>query len=798
MTDKNNCIHCGNDCGKHPIIFDDKPFCCSGCSAVYKILNRNDLSQYYTIANMPGIKIEDNQKSDNEKYDFLDLEQFRQKIIKFSANGISKVSFFIPEIHCASCIWLLENLNTLNGGIIRSIVNFPKKEVNISFRENEISLRQLVELLTSINYVPEISQHSIDENKKGSYDKSLFIKIGIAAFGFMNTMIYHFPQYLPGNEYLESNFKTLFGWLSILISIPVLVYSASDYFINAIKSLKFKIISIDFPIALGLATLFIQSFHEVVSGAGIGYIDSLTGLVFFMLIGRWYQSKTYNALSFERDYKTYFPLAVVKLSESGKEPVSLNELKSGDRILVRNQEIIPADATLSKGTANIDYSFVTGESMPVNKSEGDFVFAGGRQIGGAIELIIEKEVEQSYLTQLWNQAENPDELQNKLKTVINRVSQYFTPVIIVIAIISTIFWLNFNPDIALFAFTSVLIIACPCALALTVPFTFGSTIRQFGRRGFYLKNTSVTEKLQKIDTIVFDKTGTITNTNSNSIDYEGKDLTYEEKKLIGSLVYHSTHPLSKSISNFLAIDSLYEVEQFKEMPALGISGTANNSKVYIGSKYFVTGSKSKDEIINTEVWISINNNIAGCYKFRNNYRDGFVELVKSLKEKYSLHLLSGDNDSEKMKLTEIFGDNENLHFNQSPSDKLEYIKKLQSENKKVVMIGDGLNDAGALNQSDVGIVIADNVFNFSPACDAILKADKFASLNKFISFTHKSMSIVKAGFAISFLYNIVGLSFAVQGNLTPIVAAVLMPISSVTVVAFASFSVNLNAKLFKL
>ncbi|MBL7966874.1 MAG: heavy metal translocating P-type ATPase metal-binding domain-containing protein [Prolixibacteraceae bacterium] len=794
MSDELKCIHCGNSCGKTPVLFEGNPFCCSGCSTVYQILNTNQLKQYYQIEPMQGIRIDEEKRPANETYAFLDLEKFRSKVLTFSEGGISKVSFFIPEIHCASCIWLLENLHSLNKGVIQSFVNFPKKEVNITFNETEITLRQLVELLVSIHYIPEISQHSIEKPQSSHLDKKLFIKIGVAAFSFMNAMIYHFPQYLPGREFLEADMKKLFGWLSVALAIPVLTYSASDYFLTAYKSLKKKIISIDLPIALGLITLFTQSLVEILSGKGIGYIDSLTGLVFFMLIGRWYQGKTYQALSFERDYKTYFPLAVTKISDSGNTTISLEDLKPGDRILVRNQEIIPADSILKSSHASIDYSFVTGESMPVAKTEGDFVFAGGRQVGSAIELTIEKDIQQSYLTQLWNQTENPFTANNRLNTIVNRVSQYFTVIVILIALSAALFWLANKPEIALFAFTSVLIIACPCALALTVPFTFGSTMRHFGRKGFYLKNTAVIEHLYKVDTVVFDKTGTITNTESNKIHFVGKKLSDEELLMIKSLAFHSSHPLSKTIYNSIDGDELMLLTNFQEIPSLGITGKINDIRVNLGSRFFITGDSSGNENLKTEVWVYLNDEVAGHFQLENEYRSGLKELIADLGKTHELHLLTGDNEAEKVNLVSYFGTEKNLHFNQTPTDKLNYIRNLQKQGKKVLMIGDGLNDAGALNESNVGIVIADNVFNFSPACDAILQSKQFAKLNHYIRFTHRSMKIVNAGFLISFFYNVIGLSFAVQGNLTPIVAAILMPISSVTVVVFASFSVSLNAK----
>lgn len=445
------------------------------------------MTQYYSIADAPGIKLENDQIPSEDKYAFLELDEIRTRLLDFSDGGISKVRFFIPTIHCASCIWLLENLHTLHKGVIQSSVNFPKKEVSITFREEELNLRKLVELLASIHYVPEISQQTLEKAPKSKSSKTLLIKIGIAGFSFLNAMLYHFPQYLPGSEHLEANFRLVFGWLSFLLSLPVLFYCASDYFLSAYKSLRKKIISIDLPIALGLITLFLQSTLELITDQGIGYFDSLTGLVFFLLIGKWYQSITYEALTFERNYKSYFPVAVTKLTEAGNTTIPLDQLKAGDRILVRNQELIPADATLEKGNASIDYSFVTGESVPVGKNVGDFVFAGGRQMGSAIELLVQKEVEQSYLTQLWNQDYENANNSAPMSSVINKVSQYFTATIITIALGAALYW-NFNDSSkALFAFTSVLIIACPCALALTIPFTFGSTMRQFGRRGFYLK-----------------------------------------------------------------------------------------------------------------------------------------------------------------------------------------------------------------------------------------------------------------------------------------------------------------------
>jgi len=785
------CVHCGEDCGKHPVIWDENPFCCHGCKTVYQILNEKKLDKYYEIQPMSGIKVD--QVEYGEKYAYLDLDEIKEKLIDFSDNGISKITLFIPTIHCASCIWLLENLGTLNKGISNSFVNFPKKEVTITFKDKQISLRQLVELLASIHYLPEITLDKLDKKKFKNSNRTLMLKIGIAGFSLLNVMLYSFPSYLPGGDQLGDSFTGFFGWMSFVLSLPVVFYSANDYYLSAFKGLKHKIINIDLPITLGIFALFIQSSYEILSGHGIGYLDSLVGLVFFLLVGKWYQGITYQALSFERNYKSYFPVAVTKIDDGREIIIPLSKVEEGNRILIRNHELIPTDAKLLKGNANIDYSFVTGESVPVVKQAGELIFAGGRQVGSIIEVEVIKSVEQSYLTQLWNQDANSPEKEHHLKKIINKISEYFTAVVLFIASSAAIYWLIVDPSLALFAFTSVLIIACPCALALTVPFTFGSTMRVFGRKGFYLKNTEVIEELNKVDTVVFDKTGTITLNQKMNVDFVGNELTKKELQIIKSVVYNSSHPLSITIKDSIETNDLIEVNGFREIPAMGITGLVNMKRVNIGSKKFVLG-KDDEQPDSTNVYVFIGDKVLGYYKIENHYREGLNEVISKLKKKYKLYLLSGDNASEKKNLEKIFGTETELLFNQSPSDKMDFIKKLKSEGRKVLMIGDGLNDAGALMESDAGLTIAEDIYSFSPACDGIIESSKFNILERFIQFTKTSMSIVQISFVISFVYNVIGISLAVQGTLSPLVAAILMPLSSVSVVLFATVSVNLASK----
>jgi Cu+-exporting ATPase len=582
--------------------------------------------------------------------------------------------------------------------------------------------------------------------------------------------------------------------MNIMLGTAVAFYSGSPYLVSAWKGLRRRFVSIDVPIALGILVLFFRSVYEILTDSGPGFMDSLAGLVFFLLVGKWYQGKTYQALSFERDYRSWFPVAVTTLGDDGSEGIlPLKNLKPGMRILVRNKELVPADALLVRGEGMIDYSFVTGESSPVERREGQRVFAGGRQTGPAIELIVEKEVTQSRLTELWNQDHSGHEKRQRWDSLVDVIGKYFTLSILLIAAGAGLYWWVRDANTAIRAVTAVLIVACPCALALTLPFSFGGAMRVFGKNGFYLKRTQVVEAMANADTVVFDKTGTITRNEELSADlselYAGHGLI----PMIRSLVRHSTHPVSVAIYRALPASALLEVDDFTEVPSRGVSGRVDGHLIKVGAYSFMeTGSGTPAN--GPGVHVSADGRYSGFIRITNRYREGMEEVMTSLAGRYELHLLSGDQDSERPHLARFFLSDEHMHFNQAPQDKLNYIRALQSKGKKVLMIGDGLNDAGALRESDCGISVADDIFHFSPACDAILESKQFARLAGFLAFARTSRKIVILSIALSFLYNIAGISFAVAGKLTPVLSAILMPLSSVSVVAFITFSVMLAAR----
>ncbi len=786
------CYHCGDLCKDKSVFIDEKFFCCSGCKTVYEILNQGELCNYYSFKENPGISPKN---FESKKFDYLDDRFTIGRLLDFQDNTISKITFFIPQMHCSSCLWLLENLFKLNPGIISSTVNFVRKELNVKFLNEKTSLKDLVILISSIGYEPQINLDTAEKRISAKSNKNLYYKIGVAGFCFGNIMLFSFPEYFSITT-SDSLLKSFFGYLNFILSLPVFFYSASDYFISAYKGLRKKIINIDVPLSLGILVLFLRSTFELLFLNQAGYFDSLAGLVFFLLIGKILQEKTYDAMNFERDYKAYFPLSVTIKQNEIEKSIPVSNLMIGNRIIIRQNEIVPADSILMNGDGLIDYSFVTGESHLVNKVSGEMIFAGGRQKSGLIELEVIKEVSRSYLTQLWNNDTFNKKSESQFTNFSNTVSKYFTIVVLLIAVIAAAFWYPINSNVAINVFTSVLIVACPCALALSTPFTLGNAMRIFGRNRLYLKNSSIVEMLAKINFIVFDKTGTITESGKSDIIYSGKVLNPVEQKCIKSLVRNSTHPLSKKIFDSIDGTDFYPVTKFTEPAGKGIEGVVYGYHIRIGSAEFINLSKTEpdEENIKTRVFVSINSEVIGNFTIANSYRDGIVNLVSDLSSKYKIALLSGDNDGEKNKLQKIFDKQSHLYFNQSPMDKLNFIKELQTQNNKVLMIGDGLNDAGALSQSDVGISVTDDISNFTPACDAILDSSQLKNISGYLKFSKSALKIIYLNFLISFFYNFVGLSFAVQGMLSPLVAAVLMPISSISVVLVATLATNLIAK----
>lgn len=821
------CFHCGESCVDATLSKSEKVFCCQGCLVVHDLLEENGLERFYSLSEHPGVQVRTSAR--REQWQYLDESSLRPQLLDFTEGKISRVTFHIPAIHCLACVWLLENLFHLHSAIGQTQVDFPKRRLAVHFQHEEIALSELVALLASIGYEPQLTLGTLEKERTNPAQKRQWLQIGIAGFAFGNIMLFSLPGYLGLDSLSGPLFKALFGYLSLALALPVVLYSAADYWRSALLSVRQRVLTLDVPIALGLAALYGQSASELVSGGGGGYLDSLAGLVFFLLCGRAFQQRTQERIVFDRDYKCFFPLSVTRRSPSGEESVALSNLRVGDRLLVRNGELLPADGRLIRGHALIDYSFVTGESEPVVRQAGDYLYAGGKQSGTTIEIETVKPVSQSYLTSLWNHETFRKERHNSLDNVTNRYSRRFTCLIIAVAIGAALFWwFCGQPSRGLKAFASVLIVACPCALALAAPFAFGSAQRLLAGMQVFLKNTHVLERLARVDSIVFDKTGTLTGTGTAEVRFlppmpktgnsarqfehgagapqalsRTSPLSESEAQWLHSLTANSIHPLSVHIHGAVRRSgTALPVSSFIETPGCGLQGLVEGHLVQLGSRTWleVAGVTVSELALpaGSVSYLAIDGMFRGAFVLSHCLRPETERLLRQLGEHYELALLSGDNESERERFSNVFPPAAKLQFDQSPLDKLEFIRTLQKAGRTVMMVGDGLNDAGALKQSDVGVAVVERIGAFSPASDVILEASQVPCLLRIISFARNSIRIVRISFGVSALYNLVGISVAAAGILTPVICAVLMPLSSVSVVLFACWATRWAARKWEL
>lgn len=785
------CYHCGTKTTVEAKRQDIPVFCCTGCETVYQIIHDFQLDSFYAYYPQKGIA-----PKKKKSYAFLANDSLWEHWTQFRDSGKVRVALSIPNIHCSACVWLLEHLHHIEKGVVHSHVNFSKRTLHLVFDENSCSMQQLAELLDRLGYPPDFSLGAQKKAQKQKSKRSLWLKIGIAGFAFGNTMFLALPTYFEKSEPWLDELRPWFDTMMFGLSIPVVFYAAQHYFTQSFKSIQQRVWSLDIPIALGISVLFLKSTHAAFIAYELPYFDSLTGLVFFLLLGQYMQQSVYASTDFEHEYASFFPLGVTLIHHNNTETVTpIEHIKKGSLMMLRPEEIIPVDGIINQGTVQIDYSFVTGESEPVIKKQGEWVFAGGRIKERVAFVKARKVMDESFLLQLWQQDLSEKREKKEQPTFANRISRYFTPAILLLSTLSGIVWWFVDPAKSVEVVVAVLIVACPCALALSSPFIMGHMVRYFGKLGLLLKNNASIEKIVDTQHWVFDKTGTLTDANQMQVAFNGTTpLTPAEKQIIRSMVYQSSHPLSKALFNHLHDVSYCRTLDCTHSLGNGISTQVDALTYKIGSVAFVQASGVQQN--ETAIHIAIGNCYRGYFHIQQRFRPNLSHLFHHAPVD-KLSIVSGDSAKDLEVLICFINEHTSVHFEQSPFDKVNHIKAIQVQGKKVLMLGDGLNDAGALIQSDAGIAVRDGTNMFTPRCDAILAADQVVSLPIFYWGMQKSIRLVYASFAFSLIYNVLGISIAVSGNLTPIIAAILMPLSSMSVVGFAALSTSLLNKKIK-
>ncbi|MBI1193737.1 MAG: HAD-IC family P-type ATPase [Bacteroidetes bacterium] len=741
------CAHCGDPCDARPLLLEDKAFCCSGCRTAFQLIHELGLEDYYALNERPGAPVRQTAKD----YSWMDDPVLGARLLRFRSSSRAVVQFRLPAIHCSSCVWLLERMPQFVPGVLEARVHFGRRELELHYHPEQLALSALAVQLQRIGYAPDINRADLDgKQKRNKSNDPLIKRLGVAGFCAGNIMLLSFPDYLDWDPASAGPMWDLVIWLKIGLSLPILFYSGSVYWKSAWLALRRGVPSVDIPIALGMAALTVRSFYDIIAGTGPGYLDSLAGLIFFLLIGRWFQDRIYGFLSFQRDYKSFFPAAVLKVEGQTRRPVVPDELLPGDVMFIRPGEIIPADGVLL-GPARLDYHFITGESEPEILATSARVYGGARVLESPVEVQVEKALASSYLASLWDRdaLRGQSQRQARMTRITDRFSRAFTPFVIALAALATAFWWPAGPARALEILTAVLIVACPCGLALAAPFALGHALRFLDGAGLHLRDTGALERLARLDTLVFDKTGTLTAPGQGLLRYEGRELKPDERAAVAAVAACSAHPLSVRIAGEWGDVLLPTASDVREEAGAGVSGSAGQYRVRIGSAVFAgygsgranSSAPHRDNPSARGVYLALNGDLPGRLVLEPALRSGaraalqgVMQARKGAVPRYSLELLSGDKAMEQEHMRALFPQGAVLRFGVSPFEKLERVEALQAEGHHVGMFGDGLNDAGALAAADVGLAVADDLSGYFPAADGVLHARSLGRLPALLSY----------------------------------------------------------------
>ncbi len=719
----------------------DLEFCCAGCATAHDMLSGD--SGYGPSSELLS------------KYEHLVVATAAEGFQKYSSTAaLWEVS--LPAIHCTSCLILLERMPEWLEGVTSVRVSFSAKRATVHFNPEVVSISVVAAWLDFVGYPPSL----ITAKKQHS---SEVMKLGIAGFAMGNAMMSAFPEYFGLDAKGHSELLILFRYSTAFFATLSLVVAGRFYLESAWKAIRGRTWSLDIPIAIGMTALWGWSAVLLLNGTSGGYFDSLSGLIFFLLLGKFLQRRTYAAFSFERTVNDFLPLSVYSVNRG--QFVRLGDLQEGDTIELAKGGIVPVEVhALSE--VEIDYSFITGESEPATAKAGETLLVGGKILSEGLRATVFKQAQSSTVEQLWKE-ELPD-----TGWVSPKMTAWFTIIVIVLAIVGGLVWWNIEHTRAIEIAVSVLIIACPCALSLAAPFAYGTAAGIMSKFGVFLKSGRGVEELAKTEHIAWDKTGTLTGQNiGGALELHRREWGGE----LASIVARSAHPIAAGIRRALDAEIIPEaITEWCEVSGEGIYAKDHN-----GRTWFVGSGSGCGKPVGPTYAIC-DGILVALYRPSAEYRTELAQLFSEL-ENFGIthHLISGDTPRElPQEWRTTFA--HRTHFQCSPEQKAQLISPMEN----CLFIGDGLNDIAAMKSAAIGLAVVDGNLGYFPKSDGILFADQLRTFAHVLRYSKRMVATVKAAYLISLLYNLTGVVLALLGYLSPVIAAVLMPLSSISVVLF--------------
>ena len=801
---KIKCNHCHLSFSPEVMIKENElNFCCKGCQGVYHILKSDGLDSFYdklgnkTIT--PPLKLDNNDLTKFDSLNFLD------NYVSKSKDGFSQIDLIIEGIHCAACVWLNEKILHDTNGIIEANINFTSNKAKITWDEDKLKLSQIIEKIRSIGYNAYAYDSAIADVQASKAKQDYFIRMMVAVIASMNIMMLSVAKYTGFFTGISNEVKDMIHIGEFLLSTPVLFYSGWIFYKGAYFGVKNRILNMDFLVAFGATLTYIYSMFILFGAKGESYFDSVAMIITFVLVGKYLEViGKKSAVDTLDKIKSSLPLEATVILNNSRKLVALNSLNIGDIIELKAGEKIPVDGKIIFGAGFFDESSMTGESIPVYKKSSDDIYSGTINVDSLIQYEVTKNFKNSTFSSIVALLEDSLNSKPNIQTKATEISKGFSITILSLALMTFLVWYFFGLDLgfdyeqtnhfekSFIVAVSVIVIACPCALALATPMASLIGISELAKKGLLFKEAKFIETLAVANTVVFDKTGTLTKGELNVSKAQFFDDNIHKLNLLYSILSASSHPVSTSIKNYLSSKYELEIKKLEDVKNIEAKGMSARYKNIEGKSYELLGGNiellEQNEINykfdsdKTVYLFSINKKVIATFELEDQIKDNAKGLIEFLQKKnIEVVMLTGDNEHVASKIAKQLNINKYLS-KQTPISKADYIKQLKKENKVVVMVGDGVNDSVALGNADVAIAMGNSADVSLAISDIVLLNSTLSSLKDAFVISSKTYKFIKQNLALSIIYNMVTIPLAMLGFVIPLVAALSMSLSSLMVV----------------
>ncbi len=767
-------------------------FCCNGCRVAYEVIHEHGLDGYYDIKSRIAAPEEPAHRSGRGFTEFDD-PAFHRLYSRSLPTGLATVELYLEGVHCAACVWLVEKLTVVVDGVAEVRLDLGRSLATVTWDPETTPLSQVARFLDSIGYAPHPYRGVEARDMARREERRLLIRVAAAGAIAGNVMLIAFALYGGRFQGITDEFRTLFRWLSLALAVPSVVWCASVFYRGAWGSLKTRTLHMDLPIAIGILAGFIQGAINTVRGAGEIYFDSVTALIFFLLVGRFLQRRQQRRAASSTELLFSIAPAVARLVDSdGVREVPLEALSPGNTVEVRAGDSIPADGVVIEGFSTLDRSLLTGESLPEPVAVGDPVHAGTVNLGGRLLVEVRVTGEDTRVGRLMRLVEEGAMRRAPVVLLADRISGWFVAIVLVLAAITLGVWFVLDPERAVGHAVALLIVSCPCALGLATPLAVSAAIGHAARKKILIKGGDALENLARPGRMLLDKTGTLTEGRLGVLRWWGDESV---KPLVAAIERHSAHPVARALSGGLTEDEVPEASEVEEITGAGISGICDGRHIIVASTSYITrefgglpgGAATVAEAFANEglspVAVVVDREVVAVAGIGDPLRADSADSVAAIRAGgWQVEILSGDHPAVVRSVADQLGiEAAAARGAATPEDKLEAVREAAT-GAPVAMVGDGVNDAAALAAATVGIGVHGGAEAALAAADVYLGRPGLEPVVDLLRGSRRTLGVIRRNLVFSLTYNVVAVSFAVTGHMSPLLAAILMPLSSMTVV----------------